>query len=107
MHVSVMFLYGSQMTCCTVKAHKQDLDGNPIGCRSDNPILDTCLYDMKFPDGEVTLLRANMIAKAMYSQCDVDGNEHLLLECFVDIQKDHTAISLDEQKSIQNGREYP
>ncbi len=39
----------------------------------------------------------------MYAQCDVDGNECLLLECFIDIQKDHTAISLDEQKAVHNG----
>ena len=42
----------------------------------------------------------------MYAQCDVDGNEYLLLDSFVDVQKDHTAISLDEQKSVHNGREY-
>ncbi len=57
------------------KAHKQDLDGNPIGCRSDNPILDTWLYDVEFPNGEVTPLTANAIAQAMYAQCDIDGNE--------------------------------
>ncbi len=30
----------------------------------------------------------------------------MLLECFVDVQKDHTAISLDEQKAVHNGCEY-
>ncbi len=39
----------------------------------------------------------------MYAWCDVIGNEYLLLECFVDIQKDPTAISLDEQKAVHNG----
>ncbi len=90
----------------TVKACKQDLDGNPIGCQSDNPILDTHLYDMEFPDGKVAPLTTNMMAKAMYAQCDVDGNEYLLLECFIDIQKDTTAISLDNQRAKHNGREY-
>ncbi len=42
----------------------------------------------------------------MYAQCNVDGNEYLLLDSFVDVQKDHTVISLDEQKSVHNGREY-
>ncbi len=92
--------------CGTVKARKRDLDGNPIGCQSDNPILDTQLYDVKFPNGEVTPLTANAIAQAMYAQCDVDGNEYLLLKCFVDVQKDHTAISLDDQRAVHNGCEY-
>ncbi len=42
----------------------------------------------------------------MYAQCDVDGNKYLLLECFIDMQKDHTALSLDEQKATHNGQEY-
>ncbi len=40
-HALVMFARGSEMMQGTVKARKWDLDGNPIGHRSDNPILDT------------------------------------------------------------------
>ncbi len=47
-----------------------------------------------------------MIEQAMYAQCDIDRNEYLLLEFFVDVQKDHTAISLDKQKAVHNGQEY-
>ncbi len=102
-HVSVMLLHGSQKMCGTVRAHKWDLDGNPIGCQSDNPILDTRLYDVKFLDGEVTPLTMNAIAQAMYAQCDIDRNEYLLIECFIDIQKDNIAISKDNQKAVHNG----
>ncbi len=42
----------------------------------------------------------------MYAQCNVDGDKYLLLECFVDIQKDPTAISLDKMKVIYIGRNY-
>ncbi len=90
----------------TVKACKWDLDGNPISCQFNNPILDTHLYDVKFPDGEVTPLTANSTVQAMYAQCNIDRNECLLLECLINIQKDHTAISLDKQKSVHNGQEY-
>ncbi len=86
-HVSVMLLCVSQMMYGTIKARKWDLDGKPIGCLSDNPILDTCLYDVEFLDGGVMLLSANMIAQAMYAQYDIDGSEYFLLECFLDIQK--------------------
>ncbi len=40
-HALVILPCGSQLMHGTVKSCKQDLDGNPIGCRSDNPILDT------------------------------------------------------------------
>ncbi len=40
-HASIMLPCGSQLMHGTVKACKQDLDGNPICCQSDNPILDT------------------------------------------------------------------
>ncbi len=61
------------------------------------------LYDTEVLDGEVTPLAANMIAQAMYAQCNINRNEYLLLKCFVDIQKDPTAISLDKQKATHNG----
>ncbi len=105
-HASVMLPRGSQLMRGTVKACKWDLDGNPIGWQSDNPILDTWLYDVEFPNGEVTLLIANAIAQTMNSQCDIDGIKYLLLECFVDVQKDHTAISLNKQIALHNGCEY-
>ncbi len=64
------------------------------------------LYDVELPDSEVTLLTATMLAQAMYAQCDVDRNKYLLLECCIDIQKDPTAISLDDQKAVHNDQEY-
>ncbi len=48
----------------------------------------------------------NVIAQAMYAQCDIDRNKYLLLKCFVHVQKDHTAVSLDEQKATHNSRDY-
>ncbi len=85
-HTSVMLPHGSQVMHDMVKACKQDLNGNPIGRQPDNLILDMHLWNIEFPDGEVTLLTANIIAQAMYAQCNVDRNEYLLIEFFVEIQ---------------------
>ncbi len=81
----------------TVIAQKHDCDGNHFCCWANNPILDMHMYDLEFPNGKVTPLSANLIAQAMNAQYHVNGNEYLLLECFVDIQKDPIAVSLDEQ----------
>ena len=61
---------------------------------------------MRWDDGDVTEFTA-MIAQAMYTQCDADGNQYLLLDQFVDHQKDDTAITLKEQTVyLDNGRTY-
>ncbi len=68
---------------------------DPIGCWSDNPILDRSLYEEKF---------LNAVVQALYDQCCIYGNEYLLLEYFDNVQKDPTKISPDNQKAILNGK---
>jgi hypothetical protein len=65
-------------------AHKRDRDGNPVVHTNDNPILDTISYIVEFDDGDQTELTANIIAESLYSQCDPDGNQYVLLEEIVD-----------------------
>jgi hypothetical protein len=67
-----------------VTARKHDRDGNPVGCANDNPILDTRSYIVNFDDGDQIELPANMIAESLYSQCDPDSNQYVLLEEIVD-----------------------
>ena len=64
------------------------------------PILDTRLYIIKFNDGDHTELTANMIAESLYSQCDPNGNQYVLLEEIVDHQRLPTAIKLSDQKNV-------
>jgi hypothetical protein len=61
-----------------------ELMGNPVGRANDNPILDTRSYIGNFDDGDQTELTANKIAESLYSQCDPDGNQYVLLEEIVD-----------------------
>ncbi len=82
---------------CTT-ARKRDRDGNSVGHANDNPILDTRSYIVDFDDGNQTELTANMIAESLYSQCDPDGNQYVLLEKIVDHQRLPTAIRLSDQK---------
>jgi hypothetical protein len=90
-----------------VTARKRDRDGNPVGHANDNPILDTRSYIVDFDDGDQTELTANMIAESLYSQCDPDGNQYVLLEEIVDHQRLPTAIRLSDQKNVRaNGKTY-
>ena len=86
-----------------VVGRKRDADDNPIGRAHANPILDTRRYDVEFDDGQVNELMAKIIAESMYSQCDPDGNQCVLLNATVDFFKNNTALSIEDQKIVVEG----
>jgi hypothetical protein len=90
-----------------VTARRRDRDSNPVGHANDNPILDIRSYIVDFDDGDQTELTANVIAESLYSQCDPDGNQSVLLEEIVDHQRLPTAMRLSDQKNVcANGKTY-
>jgi hypothetical protein len=97
----LMLPNGGVMVKGRVTAHKRDWDSNPVGRANDNPILDTRLYIVDFDDGDHTELTANMIAESLYSQCDPDGNQYVLLDEIVNHQRLPTAIKLSDQKIVR------
>ena len=76
----IMLPRGGTMAKRRIAVCKRDSDGNPIGLANANPILDTRSYVVHFDDGDQTELTANMIAESLYSQCDPDGQENVLLQ---------------------------
>jgi hypothetical protein len=81
-----------------VTFRKRDKDGNPIGLANANPILDTHEYTFTFDDGDETVLNANLIAEAMYAQCNLDRNQYVLLDSIIDHRQLDTAIRPSDQK---------
>ena len=45
-------------------------DGTIIGSYDDNPMLNSFLYDVEFPDGQVKEYSANMLAENMLTRVD-------------------------------------
>ena len=84
---------------------KHDANGNPIGRSNQNSSLTTCLNGIEFPKGEMTELAANIIAESLYAQCDVNGNECLLLDAFMDHRKNGSALSVEDKKIVVKGQE--
>ena len=74
---------GYKMVIDCVEYQKQDADGNPMGTSSQNSVLDAYLYEIEFPRSKITELSANIIAKSMYTLCDIYCNDQLLLALFV------------------------
>ena len=77
--------------------------GEPIGQRNSNPILDTWSYFVEFPDGTELEYMANTIAKNMWAQCNIDGNQWLLKEAITDHWNDGMAVSHDKAFVEVNG----
>ncbi len=75
-----------------ITSRKQDNDGNPIGLANANPILYMHEYTFSFDDGDETILNANLIAEAMYAQCNPDGNQYVLLDSIIDHRQPDTVI---------------
>jgi hypothetical protein len=103
----LMLPKGGVMVKGHVTVRKRDLDGNPVGHANDNSILDTRSYIVNFDDDNQTELTANMIAEFLYSQCDPDSNQYVLLEEIIDHQRLPAAIKLSDQRIVHaDGKTY-
>ena len=87
---------GEQIRNARVISRSKDADGNTIGTYDTNPLLNTVVYDVEFPDGAIKEYNANTIAENMYRQVDADGFTHTLLDSIQDHRKDGNAVEKDD-----------
>ena len=84
-----------------------DKDGNVLGKQHNNPILDTCLYDVQFLDGSIEKLAANSISVNLYASVDKYGHRHSAVRQIVGHRHNTDAILKDEAFVIdQAGRRH-
>jgi hypothetical protein len=107
LNVEISVPQGGTLSKGRVTARKWDKDGNPVGQANANPILNTREYRFTFDNGDETMMSANLIAEAMYAQCDPDGNQYILLDSIIDDKRLDSAIRpLDQKVVCFNGRTY-
>jgi len=75
-----------------VLRQKRNANGDPIGVRNINPLLNTREYDVVFPDGMIQSYLANDIAEGIYSQVDQEGHSFIMLSEIIDHEVDSSAI---------------
>jgi hypothetical protein len=66
-----------------------------------NPILDTCEYEVSFPDRSTDCYTANMITESLYSQVATDGREFTLMKEIVDHRLDGSAVPVDNAYYVE------
>jgi Reverse transcriptase (RNA-dependent DNA polymerase) len=91
----VLLPKGDSLVSGQVIKRKRDSNGNPIGHSNNNPLLDTRVYEVQFPDGTEQEYTANLIAESLYSQVDDEGNQFILLDEILDHKSDSTAITIE------------
>ena len=80
----------------------KDKDGKVKVTYNKNPILDTRVYNVMFPDGAVCQYAENIIAEIMYSQVDSNGHHNLLLKEITDHRKSAMALHIDDKFVVSN-----
>eukprot|EP00956_Cyclotella_meneghiniana_P033966 scaffold100692_cov59-Cyclotella_meneghiniana.AAC.1 len=104
-NAEVLLPHGAVEEKAKVVSRKRDRDGNPVGVANKNPLLDTRVYEVEFPDGSTRELAANAIAQALWAQCDPDGNRYVTLSAIVDFRVDRTvAIKKNKQVRTVHGK---
>ena len=63
-------------------------DGTVAGTYDDNPYLNSMIYEVEFPDGQLKEYAANVIAENMLTQVDADGFSLTMMEAIIDYRKD-------------------
>ena len=91
-HSELYLPQGEEMQAAKVIRRSKDADGNIIGTYDDNPMLNSLVYDVEFPDGEIREYSANVIAENMFSQVDANGHQHTLLDSIIDFERTPSAV---------------
>ena len=106
LNAEVLLPRGDGLRTGKVKRRKRDADGELRGLANNNPILDTRTYEVEFPDGQVTEYAANVIAEDMWSQCDIEGNQMLLMQAITDYKTDGHAVAHADRYITVAGRQH-
>ena len=95
-HAELYLPQGEHMASAKVVGRAKDGDGLPIGTYDDDPMQNSMVYNVEFPDGEVKEYSANIIAQNMYSQVDANGHHHTLLDSIIDYEKTDSAVDKED-----------
>ena len=85
---------GEHMRAARVIGFAKDDKGREKGTYNPEPVLDTRIYEVMFPDGAVEQYAANLIAENLIGQVDEEGKTHLMLESIDDHRTDGTQATI-------------
>jgi hypothetical protein len=94
----VQLQLGEELQTAKVVQRAIGPDETAVGEYDDNPVMNSIVYEVEFPDGQVKEYSANVIAENMLSQVDPDGFSTSLMDAIVDYLKD--AVTAVEKADV-------
>ena len=95
-HAEVALPQGDTLRQAKVTGRTIDPSGATIGTYNENPMLNTLMYDVEFPDGEVKEYAANVIAENLFAQVDDEGFALPVFDSILDYAKSEEAVEKDD-----------
>ena len=74
-----------------------DEQGKVIGSPDENPIINTLIYDVEFPDGNIKKYSANVIAENVLVNCDYEGYYSSMMAFILDHKRDGSALRMNKK----------
>ena len=109
-YLSAEFAVNQDGETATAKVIKQtkDNNGNPIGKRNANPLLDTREYECELDDGTAMRYNAHVIVENIFAQCDDAGCRQAILDEIIDHKRDGRAWRADNgYMTTKRGKQVP
>ena len=98
----VLIDVGDEKQRAVVKKRVVDANGNPVGKRNDNYMLDTREYELEFEDGTTEIYSSNIVMENIYTQVNNEGRMFVLMDEIIDHKKDNSAVPISEGTFIRN-----
>ena len=98
-YINAQFLFPNSdgvEVLCRVKGIKRNTDESLIGNYNSNPILDTRIFDVEYPDGKIDAFATNVISESIYAQVDDQGFTISFLDDIIDHEKAKEAIDMKD-----------
>ncbi len=99
-NAEVMLPNGNSMAIAKVVRHGVGNEGCLVGTFSNNPLLNTLLYECVFNDGMTRAYSANTIASNIFMESDADGYSSFLLYEIVDYKISGEALKMAKKYLI-------
>ena len=93
----VLLPHGEDLLIAKVLQRSMDYQGGVIDNLDENLLLNTLIYDVEFPDGNVKKYAANVIAENFLVNCDSKGYYSSMMAFIVDHKRDGSAVRMDEK----------
>jgi Reverse transcriptase (RNA-dependent DNA polymerase) len=100
MNAEVYLPHGDRYEIARVIGRKRKLDGLFVGRKHQNPILDSRVFVVEFPNGDQKDIAYNLLAEHLFSQVDSEGNQYRLFKEIINHRKTKLAVDKADQYRI-------